>query len=110
MIETEQVVSIAPPTPTSIDRGDIGSRVLEVEEAPTHENEMAAVVLESEAENLENKDFSAQDEPASFDKAWNHPDPKKRGKWREAIRKEFHDMNIRQVWEVIDRCDMPKDR
>ena len=32
------------------------------------------------------------DEPKSFQEAYNHPDPIKRRKWREAIRKEFRDM------------------
>jgi len=34
----------------------------------------------------------------------------KKGKWREAVRKEFHDMNSREVWDVIDRFEMPRDR
>ena len=39
-----------------------------------------------------------QDEPKTFQQAWNNPDPLKRVKWREAIRKKFHDMNNCCVW------------
>ncbi len=38
------------------------------------------------------------DEPTSFDEAWNYPDPKERGKWREAIQKEYHQMLKNGVW------------
>jgi len=51
-----------------------------------------------------------EEEPRNFQAAWNHTDPEKRAKWREAINKEFQDMNSRKVWKVIDRKDMPKDR
>ena len=36
-------------------------------------------------------------EPKTFQESWNHPDPIKSEKRRTAIRKEFHDMNHRQV-------------
>ena len=36
-------------------------------------------------------------EPNNFCEAWDHPIPEKRAKWREAIQKEFHDMNRRGV-------------
>ena len=58
---------------------------------------------------LENP-MELEKEPDTFDKVWNHCDPKKRAKWKEAVRKEFHDMNVRQVWEVIDRSELPGDR
>lgn len=48
--------------------------------------------------------------PESFQEAYNHPDPKKREKWRAAIRKEFHDMNARGVWRKIRRDNVPNDR
>ena len=31
-----------------------------------------------------------EEEPQMFNKALNHPDPKSRGKWQEAIQKEFN--------------------
>jgi hypothetical protein len=49
-------------------------------------------------------------EPIKFEQAWNHPNPKDRAKWREAINKEFNDMKKRGVWEIIRRREMPSDR
>ena len=51
-----------------------------------------------------------QDEPKTFQQAWNNPDPVIRVKWREAIRKEFHDMNIRCVWQKIKSSQIPSNR
>ncbi len=46
----------------------------------------------------------------TFQEAWNHPDLKQYMKWREAIRKEFADMNKQQVWRKV-KCDkIPKGR
>ena len=50
------------------------------------------------------------EEPKSFQEAWNHEDQVQRNKWRDAIKKEFHDMNQRGVWKKIYRRDMPPDR
>ena len=47
-------------------------------------------------------------EPNNFREAWDHPIPEKRAKWREAIQKEFHDMNRRGVWKKIKRSKIPK--
>ncbi len=48
--------------------------------------------------------------PRTFQEAWNHPDLKHFIKWREAIRKEFSNMNKQQVWRKI-KCDkIPKGR
>ena len=49
-------------------------------------------------------------EPTTFQESWNHPDPIQREKWRTDIRKEFHDINHRQVWRDIKRSEMPPDR
>ena len=49
-------------------------------------------------------------DPLTFREAWDHPDPEERAKWREAIRKEFHDMNKRRVWRYIRRRDVPNNR
>jgi hypothetical protein len=42
-------------------------------------------------------------EPKNYDEAWNHPDKFQQAKWREAISKEFRDMNRRKVWKKIDQ-------
>jgi hypothetical protein len=53
---------------------------------------------------------SAMFMPSSFDEAWNHDDPKVRGKWRDAIKKKLNDMDKQQVWEIIKKEDIPEDR
>jgi hypothetical protein len=50
------------------------------------------------------------EEPSTFDEACNHDDPKARGKWRDAIKNELHDMDKQQVWEIIKNEDIPEDR
>jgi hypothetical protein len=50
------------------------------------------------------------EEPSTFDEAWNHDDPKARGKWLDAIKKEICDMDKQQVWEIIKKEDIPEDR
>ena len=49
-------------------------------------------------------------EPKTFIEAWFHPDEFQRNKWREAIRKEYRDMDTRVVWKIIKRSMIPKDR
>lgn len=49
-------------------------------------------------------------EPKTFQEAWNHPDPKQRAMWREAIRKEFHDMIKRKVWRRVKKSSIPSNR
>ena len=50
------------------------------------------------------------EEPECFEDAWNHSNPVQRKKWRDAIRKEFHDMIKRKVWRVIRKFIIPPDR
>ncbi|KAL7460169.1 hypothetical protein ACHAXS_000631, partial [Conticribra weissflogii] len=50
-----------------------------------------------------------EDEPQSFEEAYNHPDKAQREKWRNAIKKEFHDMNKRGVWKIIKKSKIPAD-
>ncbi|KAG7338676.1 reverse transcriptase RNA-dependent DNA polymerase [Nitzschia inconspicua] len=50
------------------------------------------------------------DEPKTFQEAWNHPDPEERKKWREAIKKEFHDMIVRKVWRKTNKSSIPSHR
>ena len=49
-------------------------------------------------------------EPKNFHAEWNHKDPMQCKKWRAAITKELSDMKTRNVWTVIKRQDMPRDR
>jgi hypothetical protein len=49
-------------------------------------------------------------EPKSVDDAWNCSDPDQRTKWRAAIKKEFSDMESRNVRDVISKEEVPKDR
>ena len=46
-------------------------------------------------------------EPKKYNGAWNHPDKFQQAKLREAISKEFRDMNRRKVWKKIDRRKIP---
>jgi hypothetical protein len=50
------------------------------------------------------------EEPATFEQAWNHQDPKITEKWREAINKEFDEMSKKEVWEAIKKESIPKNR
>jgi hypothetical protein len=47
--------------------------------------------------------ISIDEEPSSFDEAWNHDDPKAGGKWWDVIKKELCDMDKQQVWEIIKK-------
>jgi Reverse transcriptase (RNA-dependent DNA polymerase) len=51
-----------------------------------------------------------EDEPRTSDEAWNCKDPINREKWRMAIKKEFTDMESRDVWDVIRKEDVSSDR
>jgi hypothetical protein len=50
------------------------------------------------------------EEPSSFNEAWNDVDPKSRGKWQDAIKKDLCDMDKQQVWEIIKKEDIPEYR
>ena len=54
--------------------------------------------------------MSGARDPLTFAEAWFHPDPHERKMWREAISKEFRDMKRRNVWKLILRKNVPKDR
>ena len=49
-------------------------------------------------------------EPTTFQEAWHHPDPAEREGWRDAIKKEFHDMMKRGVWRRVKCNQVPSDR
>lgn len=48
--------------------------------------------------------------PERFEKAWNHPEPFQRRKWREGISKEFTKMENNEVWQEFKRSDVPHGR
>ena len=50
------------------------------------------------------------EEPTTFNQAWNHKDPKVSENWQAAINKEFDEMNKKKVWEIIKKEDIPKNR
>jgi hypothetical protein len=43
------------------------------------------------------------EEPSSFNEAWNHFDSKARGKWRDSIKKDLCDMDKQQVWKSLGK-------
>jgi hypothetical protein len=49
-------------------------------------------------------------EPGTFNEAFNHPEEDVRLKWREAIHKEFKEMNLRGVWKKVNKEEMPVGR
>ena len=48
--------------------------------------------------------------PETFDKAWNHPNNYLRNKWREAIKKEFENMEKNKVLRIMTKDQDPADR
>ena len=61
---------------------------------------------------MTNFGFAAIDDdlPKTFCKAWDHPDPENRTKWREAIRKEFRSMIKQGVWKKVKHSSVPDDQ
>ena len=53
---------------------------------------------------------SSADVPLTFQEAWYHEDPVERKLWREAIRKEFHDMIKRGVWRNHRKSEVAENR
>ena len=49
-------------------------------------------------------------EPATFEEALNHPNPKNRELWRAAIKKELGEIYNKNVWEIINNEDVPEGR
>ena len=68
------------------------------------------IARETMLEAIEKAEVTEYLEPNSFDGAWNHTDVVQRDKWREAIKKEFGDMNRRKVWRKMKRRDLPDNR
>lgn len=66
------------------------------------EKELAEFVFHTVVEN------GKDDEPERFKEAWYHEELTERGKWRNAIKKEFGDMIRRGVWKRVNKCDVPE--
>jgi len=49
-------------------------------------------------------------EPTTFREAYDHPDPEKREKWRQAIKKEFRDMQHHGVWKKVRHATVPQNQ
>ena len=73
-----------------------------IPENPTTNN-MAEVVLVGGTDE-------SYKSPDQFNDAWYNENPKLRLKWREAIKKEFENMEKNQVWRVIKKTDVPENR
>ena len=50
------------------------------------------------------------EEPTNFENAWNHDDMFQREQWRTAINKEFKTMYEHEVWNIVERRDIPAGR
>ena len=48
--------------------------------------------------------------PEQFNDAWYNKNPKLRLKWREAIKKEFDNIEKNIAWRVIKKTDTPENR
>ena len=53
------------------------------------------------------KDTKSEDEPLTFDKAWNHSNLESWKIWHEAIQKEFINMKKQKVWRKTFKSLMP---
>jgi Reverse transcriptase (RNA-dependent DNA polymerase) len=49
-------------------------------------------------------------EPGTFNETFNHSEEDVRLKWREAIHKEFKDINLCGVWKKVSKEEMPVGR
>ena len=77
--------------------------------------ELSEITIETDDPNEEIKQPSDEKKPdyvapKTFSEAWFHPDPYQQKLWREAIRKEYSDMDKREVWTVTKRSEIPSNR
>ena len=49
-------------------------------------------------------------EPTIFEEAWNCGNQVDQITWREAIKKEFKDMNDKKIWSIINEESIPEGR
>ena len=69
---------------------------------PTHDN-MAEIVLVGGTDE-------SYVSPETFKKVWNHKNDYLRNKWREAIKKEFENMEKNKVWQITTKNQGSIDR
>jgi hypothetical protein len=93
----------------------------ELKRLATSYNQDATQQLESLSSAIE-KDLEYQEfgfvgavtgdynEPAHFDEAWNAKSSEDKKGWREAVRKEFGDMQERGVWQIVKKKEIPRER
>lgn len=60
-------------------------------------------IFSNDVANIVCDDTELEDEPNRFNDAWNNSVDTAKLKWRDAIRKEFSDLEDRNVWRVIPR-------
>jgi hypothetical protein len=91
----------------------IGSSSNDYLDIAKSEHQMQTKIMETEVNKMlwammtTRSECTLKTAQITFREAWHHPNPVERGKWHEAIRKEFHDMirkgvlrqtNPRNVW------------
>ena len=72
--------------------------------------EFANLVTDFQGMSEEIFQIGQNKEPKNFKEAWNHPDLIQRKLWREAITKEYTDMNNHKVWRKVKISQIPKNR
>lgn len=118
-IDIEEQEQLKPPS-KSTEKTGINARIpREVRNLQTSYND-AETIFKDSLDSGEQREFGGfaltteeveyPSEPTSFREAWDHPDPIEREGWRDAIRKEFHDMIKRGVWRRVKRTQVPSNR
>ena len=101
--EEENEVQLTIPTPKTLTRK---TRQTELEKLDTFYNPTIGTVSWALMSAV-NSDYL---EPTTYYQAWNHEDPEEQKNWRGAITKEFDDMERRNVWELVDKKELPPGR
>ena len=70
----------------------------EIHSSDSEDDEEAGLMVTNQVEDSE---------PTSFEGAWNHYNHEKRKNWREAIQTEINSTKQYNVWEVVDKSDIP---
>ena len=74
----------------------------EYESSSYHHSEESSV-LESVYMNKE-----TDENPLTFEQAWNHPEKSQKFEWRKAIKAEISNMEKNKVWDSINTSELPK--
>ena len=54
--------------------------------------------------------IESSNEPVCFKDAWNHPVKSEMIKWRNGIEKEINGMNDKNVWSIVKKDQVPKEK